>query len=365
MKFHLITSLVALEILNLIPYCHALWVQSLKNPQSASSTAGGAGMAALPRLLSLTPSASRTSVSRYSSSLRPRSPFSSSSALYADKNDSRIFKAGGGVPQTPSGELRLFDPGEQGMKGGTLDLAERLKKGVSYHKAKESENGNQNSPQVKHEFSLFDPAKEGMRGGSASDFAERLDGGANFQPEQEQQAIEQPKMEVPQTNGAVSSPPKPVVTAAKATTTSTKVSAPARQEAAAANGRRASWPFQPLLSSSTPAYPNVGVGRGRAAAIRKQNQERINKNSSVVRPNTTTVVPTSRPASNYAPVGYSPAATVINATPKATVVPNGSAVVADTKSKKQERKKVATDNHFWGKQSNWWDNPSGARFGQQ
>jgi hypothetical protein len=45
----------------------------------------------------------------------------------------RVTEAGGGVPQMPSGDFTLFDPGEQGMMGGTSDLKERLQAGVVYH----------------------------------------------------------------------------------------------------------------------------------------------------------------------------------------------------------------------------------------
>mmetsp|Transcript_39369 Transcript_39369/g.95294 ORF Transcript_39369/g.95294 Transcript_39369/m.95294 type:complete len:348 (-) Transcript_39369:129-1172(-) len=345
MKFHLATFLVASKLLVLIRDSHGLLMQPLKNPESTCGRA------------LLKPSRSASSTSGISvSQCTPSSPnlrfrtnsISYSSALYADKSDDRIFSAGGGVPQIPSGELKLFDPGEQGMKGGTLDLAERLKNGVSYHQDEGSETSSDSSSQEELELSLFDPGQEGMKGGT-SDFAERLKGGANFQ---EQQVTEQPTATVSQSNGAAtSSSPEPV--AAEATTPEVSP-APAQQQqpnnsegSTADNaGRRAYWPYQPSLSSfSSPAYPNVGVGRGRAAAIRKHYQEGI-RISSVPSTTTTTTAQTS-PATE-------PQEIITTTTTNST---NGSPVAANF----DEREKHEMTAALWGKQINWWDNAGGTR----
>lgn len=64
---------------------------------------------------------------------------SQSLVLHAKKYvDSRVSKAGGGVPQMPSGDSILFDPSEEGMLGGTSDLMGRLQAGADFHQHEES-----------------------------------------------------------------------------------------------------------------------------------------------------------------------------------------------------------------------------------
>ncbi|KAL3940949.1 MAG: hypothetical protein SGBAC_004602 [Bacillariaceae sp.] len=344
MKFHLAILLVASEILILIPHGHGLLLQPLKNPVS-TTMAGG--------LSSLMHRSAASSTSRIKES--PWSPISvnscprftcSSSALHAtNNNDDRITKAGGGVAQIPTGELKLFNPGEQGMKGSTLELEERLKSGASYHQAAEGGNGNASeasSSDAKLELSLFDPGQEGMNGGT-SDFAERLKGGANFQQEK---IKDQPTAKESPINGAASIAPE---LGAAAPPQASSTASPANV------GSRAGWPYQPLMSSSfySPAYPNVGVGRGRAAAIQKSYRDSIS-----VKAQTHTVafvpaafvptVPAAAAAEKTTPAGGGGGGTT-------TTYPNGTATAARTTTEK----KATANNHFWGKQSNWWDKPSG------
>jgi ferredoxin--NADP+ reductase len=76
----------------------------------------------------LIPPAQTTSLSTASSSLVI--------VLGANKNLSRVQKAGGGVPQVPSGDRHSFwDPASEGMRGmdGDLSLEERLAFGTDYH----------------------------------------------------------------------------------------------------------------------------------------------------------------------------------------------------------------------------------------
>lgn len=74
----------------------------------------------------------RTSASKHST----KSSASSIVLFAANKNLSRVQKAGGGVPQVPSGDRHSFwDPASEGMRGmdGDLSLDERLAFGTDFH----------------------------------------------------------------------------------------------------------------------------------------------------------------------------------------------------------------------------------------
>lgn len=52
--------------------------------------------------------------------------------LYAYPSNDRVKQSGGGIPVVPAGGNRLFDPNEEGMLGGTNNMADRLKDGTSF-----------------------------------------------------------------------------------------------------------------------------------------------------------------------------------------------------------------------------------------
>jgi ferredoxin--NADP+ reductase len=62
----------------------------------------------------------------------------SNAALFVHPSKERVVQTGGGIPVVPSGDRLLFDPGEEGMLGGTHDLDDRLNDGVSFHFTKYS-----------------------------------------------------------------------------------------------------------------------------------------------------------------------------------------------------------------------------------
>ena len=318
MKLHLATLLAASELLNLLQNTNGLLMQPSKKHATHSKNI-------------LSPSGSSKSAGSPFSS-----PYSKTACLvlYAESNDDRIFKAGGGIPLVPTGELKLFDPGQEGMKGGTTDLAERLQRGVSYGST--ADNGavasSSHQEPAKPELSLFDPGQEGMKGGT-SDFAERLKAGANFQ---QAQSLVQDLKQVNggQVNGSASQGPAEAVVE-----TPPQQSAQPAVVATTPANPRPNWPYQPMVASSSPAYPNVGVGRGRSAALRRAYQDAIQNNCA-------------------APITAIQAAQVANGATKST-----SATTASSDSNAQraiQQQKAVINSSFWGKQSNWWDNSSGS-----
>jgi ferredoxin--NADP+ reductase len=80
------------------------------------------------------PTTTSASASTSASTARRSSSSTSNSALFVHPSKERVVQKGGGIPVVPSGDRLLFDPGEEGMLGGTHDLDDRLKDGVSFHK---------------------------------------------------------------------------------------------------------------------------------------------------------------------------------------------------------------------------------------
>jgi len=300
-------------------------------------------------------------ISRLSSmSIPPSKSFSFS--LNAAKKDDRIFKAGGGVSQTPDGEMALFNPGEQGMLGGTSDLVERLKLGISYH---QEERGEEQPSEA-----------------SPSETTTEVNGEVASAPAPEKSsttgrtvlAQEEATAEVPHSishlhiNGEVASNPAPEELSKTETVQvhETVADAPIGQTAEPAPPaepkRDTYWPYQPMASSSTSPYQRPAVVRGRrAAAIEKRYL--INGIDTATDHRTTTSI--SQPGAATPPNGRqaTPIASAETATPQKAATETGlEQAVAVAAERKMQEERAAINSAFWGKQSNWWDNPGGKPF---